>query len=309
MKPSGSRTVVFAAIGGNFAVAVIKFVAAFMTGSSAMLSEAIHSLVDSGNGLLLLFGIYRSKRPADEHHPFGHGLELYFWTLIVAIVVFGLGGGMSIYEGVLHLLHPVEIANRTWNYVVLACSTVFEGITWWIAFREFMRIKQDAGVWETIRDSKDPTTFVVLLEDTAAMLGLFVAFLGVWLGHWLENPYLDGAASILIGLILAAVASVLAYESRGLLLGESANTETVESIRALVQADHDVENLRRPLTMHFGPDQVLLNLDVQFRKGLTLGEIEGAIDRLEEAIRRKHPEIKRIFLEAEAITARAPRHV
>jgi cation diffusion facilitator family transporter len=302
MGSSSSRLVILAAIAANLGVAAIKFVAAAFSGSSAMLSEGIHSLVDTGNGLLLLLGLRLSQRPPDEEHPFGHGLELYFWTLIVAILIFAVGGGMSIYHGVLHLLDPSLPRDPTWNYVVLGAATLFEGAAWFVALKGFLTVKGRWGFWQAIHRSKDPTTFMVLVEDSAALLGLLVAFLSLLLGQLLGNPYLDGVASILIGLILAVVAGVLAYESRGLLIGESASPETVASIRALAEADSAVERVRRPLTMHFGPDQILLNLDVQFKSGLSAAEVEAAVDRLEEAIRRKHPQVKRIFLEAEAIT-------
>lgn len=307
MATSGSKLAIYGAIAGNFAIAVTKFIAASVSGSSAMLTEGIHSLVDTGNGLLLLLGIRLSERPADEEHPFGYGLERYFWTLIVAILIFGLGGGISIYEGIQHLRHPNPLTDPTMNYIVLGFAVVFEGIAWVLALRGFLQMKGSAGVWATIRSSKDPTSFAVLFEDTAALLGLFVAFVGIFVGHWLGNPYFDGAASIVIGLILTSVASVLIYETRGLLIGESAKPEVIASIRELAQADKAVDKIRRPLTIHFGPDQVLLALDVQFRDELTSDEVEQAVDRLEEAIRTRHPEIRHIFLEADSISAGAER--
>jgi cation diffusion facilitator family transporter len=307
MASPSSKVVIVAAVCGNLAVAVTKFVAAAFTGSSAMLAEGIHSLVDTGNGLLLLLGLRLSRRPPDETHPFGHGLELYFWTLIVAILIFAVGGGVSVYEGILHLVHPAPPGNPAWNYAVLGLAAVFEGAAWCFALRGFLAVKGEKGVWEAVHDSKDPTTFLVLFEDSAALLGLLIAFLGIFLGQLLDAPFLDGLASVLIGLILAAVAAVLAYECRGLLLGESADPKTVDSIRALVEADPAVEHVRRPLTMHFGPEQVLLNLDVQFRRGLSAAEVEAAVDRLETAIRARHPEIKHIFLEADAIRTRPAR--
>jgi len=307
MASSSTRKVIVAAVSGNLAVATTKFVAAFCTGSSAMLSEGIHSLVDTGNGLLLLWGIHRSRRPPDETHPFGHGLELYFWSLIVAILIFAVGGGVSIFEGIHHLLHPAPMANPIWNYAVLGIATLFEGSAWFLALREFLAIKGEVGVWQAIHRSKDPTTFMILFEDSAALLGLGIAFLGIALGHLLNTPVLDAAASVVIGILLAAVAAVLAYETRGLLIGESADPKVVASIRALVEADPAVERVRRPLTMHLGPEQVLLALDVQFRPGLTAPEVEAAVDRLEAAIRARHPQVRHIYLEAEAITARAGR--
>jgi len=297
---SESRTAIFAAIAGNLAIATTKFIAAYFTGSSAMLSEAIHSVVDTGNGGLLLFGLKRSKRPADASHPFGHGKELYFWTLIVAILIFALGGGMSVYEGVTHLLHP-RMADPTWNYVVLGFAIVFEGFSFFFAFRAFRGELQGQGILTAIRRSKDPTNFTVLFEDTAAMLGLVVAFLGIFLGDMLHNPYFDGAASIVIGLILGGVASFLAFESKGLLIGEGVNPETLASIRELVTGDEAVAQVRKSLTMHFGPSDVLLNLEVRFKKHLRANQIADAITRLEATIRQKHPEVTHIFIEAKSL--------
>ncbi len=303
MASASSKKAIFAAIGGNLAIAITKFLAAAFTGSSAMLSEGIHSVVDTCNGLLILFGIRMSKRPADATHPFGYGKELYFWTLIVAILIFAVGGGMSVYEGITHIKHPSTLADPTWNYVVLGFAVVFEGFAWGVAFKEFKRSKGQRNLWQAVRASKDPTVFTVLFEDTAAMLGLVVAFLGVYLGHRFNNPYLDGVASIVIGVILAIVAVLLAYESKGLLVGEGADKETISSICEIAKSDPAVQRAMPPLTMHFGPQEVLLNLDIKFRPGLSAGEIEAAVDRLEGAIRKKHPEVKRIFIEAESITA------
>ena len=293
---------VYGAIAANTVIAVSKFAAGITTGSSAMLSEGIHSVVDTGNQLLLLLGIHRSKRPADELHPFGHGKELYFWSLIVAILLFGLGGGMSIYEGITHLEHPAVIQDPTWNYVVLGIAFVAEGTSWAIAWKKLLdNRKQGQGLWQVLRASKNPAVFVVVAEDSAALAGIFVAFLGVLLGHSLQNPYLDGAASIVIGLILAAVAGFLAYESRDLLVGEAADADVLQSVRRLAEADPAVVGVSRPLTMHFGPEQVLLNLDIEFRPDLSAAEITAAVDRLEAGIREERPSIKRIFIETEAL--------
>ncbi len=298
-----SKTAIFAAIAGNLAIAATKLVAAFFTGSSAMLSEGIHSLVDTGNGGLLLLGSKRAKKPADISHPFGYGKELYFWTLVVAILIFALGGGMSVYEGVTHLQHP-KLSDPTWNYVVLGFAIIFESISFYFAYKAFRAEQGRQGVLEAIRKSKDPTTFTVLVEDTAALLGLIVAFTGILLGQLLQNPYLDGCASILIGLILGAVAALLAYESKGLLIGEGVSSEVLASIRSMVRKDEAVDEVRKSLTMHFGPDEVLLTLDVRFKKHLKANAIAGAIDRLEKNIRAKHPEIKYIFIEAKALRER-----
>jgi cation diffusion facilitator family transporter len=299
---TASKKAIFAAIGANVAIAATKFTAAAFTGSSAMLSEGIHSLVDSGNGLLLLLGIRMSQKPADVSHPFGYGKELYFWTLIVAIMIFAVGGGMAMYEGITHLTHPNPLHNPRWNYIVLGLAIVFEGYSWSVAVKEFRAAWRGREVWRTIRTSKDPTLFTVLFEDSAALLGLLVALVGVYLGHRLQNPYLDGIASLVIGSILAVVAVLLAYESKGLLVGESADPEAVASIRALTEADPAVERAMPPLTMHLGPHEILLNLDIKFREALSAGEIEAAVDRLEKNIRSRHPDIKHIFIEAESLS-------
>ena len=221
MEMHGSKKVIYAAFAGNLLIAVTKFGAAIVTGSSAMLSEAVHSLVDTGNQGLLLYGLRRAQRPPDEAHPYGYGMELYFWTFVVAILIFGLGAGVSVYEGVQGLLHPHAITNPAISYVVLAVAMVFEAGAWTIAFREFRKQKGRAGYIESIRRSKDPTVFTVLLEDSAAMLGLVFAFIGILAGQLLEMPALDGVAAICIGAILALVAALLAYEAKGLLIGRS----------------------------------------------------------------------------------------
>jgi cation diffusion facilitator family transporter len=299
---SESKTAILAAIVGNLAIATTKFIAAGFTGSSAMLSEGIHSLVDTGNGGLLLLGVRKSKKPPDATHPFGHGKELYFWSLIVAILVFALGGGMSVYEGVTHLAHPYHSPDPTWNYVVLGFAIVFESVSFYLALKAFRKEMGNQGVWQTVHASKDPTTFTILFEDTAALLGLLVALVGIFLGHQLNNPYLDGVASITIGLILGVVAGFLAYESKGLLIGEGVNQQTLDSIRAIAQADAAVVKVRKALTMHFGPQDVLLTLDIQFQKELTASEIAAAVDHLEKKIRDRHPEINHIFIEAKSLS-------
>ena len=305
MASGGSKTVVYAAIAGNLAVAVTKFVAAAVTGSSAMLSEGVHSVVDTGNGLLLLFGMRQSRKPADAAHPFGRGKELYFWTLIVAILIFAVGGGISIYEGVIHLQHPAPLEDPTWNYVVLGLALVFEGLAWGVAYRQFRLSKGDLGHLAAVRASKDPTTFTVLFEDSAAMLGLAAAFAGIALGHALGMPRLDGAASIVIGLILATVAVLLAYESKGLLIGEGLDPRTLASIRALTEADPTVARLVRALSLHFGPNDVLLTMEIQFEANLSAAAVAAAIERLDHAIRTRHPEVRHVFLELQSLAAQA----
>lgn len=300
---ASSRTAIFAAIAGNFAIAVTKFIAAGITGSSAMLTEGIHSLVDTGNGGLLLLGIRRSRRPADPEHPFGYGKELYFYTLMVAVLIFALGGGVSIYEGIQHVLHAdaVEMEDPTINYVVIGLAVLFEGFAWGTALKGFMQVKGKRTAWETVRTSKDPTLFAVLFEDSAALAGLVVAFLGIYLGHALEMPVLDGVASIIIGVILCVVALFLLRETKGLLLGESVDPEVLADIRGVIEADPAVEHVGRVMTMHMGPSDVLLNLDLQFDRTLDARAVEAAVDRLEEHIRAHHAEVRHIFIEAEAL--------
>jgi cation diffusion facilitator family transporter len=300
-----SKKAVVAAIIGNLAIAVIKFIAGAITGSSAMISEGIHSVVDTGNGGLLYYGLNRGARPADEHHPFGHGMEVYFWSLIVAVSIFGIGGGMSIYEGILHIQHPTPLQDPTINYVVLALAVVFESISFSVAWRAFRTTKGDRTALHAIHHGKDPSLFTVLFEDTAALLGLVVAFLGVFLSHRFEAPVLDGTASIVIGLILVTAAGWLAYESKSLLVGEAADPELVAAVREIVLADPAVTGLGAVLTMHLGPEDVLLNIEVQFTPGLPAEQIHTAVHRIEERITGPYPEVSRIFIEVESLRAAA----
>lgn len=303
MSPSSSENpiTVYAAIAANLIIAIAKFLAAFATGSSSMLSEGIHSVVDTGNECLLLLGLRKSRMPADDLHPFGYGKELYFWSLVVAIVLFGIGGGMSVYEGISHVLHPEEIKDPTWNYVVIGIAFISEGISWFIAMKELRSRSPNLDFWRAFRRSKDPSVFTVVGEDSAALVGLMVALLSVFFTHFMQNPYLDGIGSILIGLILAGMAFFIAFESKGLLVGESADPEVVRHLRDVAVNDPAVRNVWRTLTMHFGPDQVLLNMDVEFDPSLEASAIVEAIDRLEEKIRDKYPQISHIFIEVEAL--------
>ena len=273
-----------------------------MTGSSAMLSEAVHSLVDTGNQTLLLYGIKRSGKPADEKHPFGYGMELYFWTFVVAILIFGLGAGVSIFEGIKKIQHPEVVTDTFVNYIVLGIAMVFEAVAWFIAFKEFRGSQGKRGIIQTVRDSKDPTVFTVLFEDSAAMLGLFVAFAGIWLAEYLQLPVLDGVASVIIGIILAITASLLAYESKGLLVGEGADKEVVGAIREIVKQENGIISINETLTMHMGPQDVLLNLSLDFSDNLSSPEVEAIISRLESKIKAEYPQIQRIFIEAQSIT-------
>jgi cation diffusion facilitator family transporter len=299
MSHSSSKTVIYAALGGNLLVSLTKFAAAGYTGSSAMLSEAIHSGVDSGNQLLLLLGLRRAARPASATHPFGHGLQLYFWTFVVAVLIFGLGAGVSILEGIdkVRAPHPVE---HVWvNYLVLGLALVFEGASWLTALRAFRRVKGARGWLEAVRKSKDPTVFTVLFEDTAAMLGLVVALIGIWLGQTLDMPALDGDASLLIGVILAGTAAFLAWECQSLLTGEGASPEVQASIRAIALAEPAVQRVNEALTMHFGPADVLLALSLDFQDERSAGDVERAVSRIEQRVKAAHPEVTRVFIEAQ----------
>jgi cation diffusion facilitator family transporter len=301
MTASEKPIAVYGAITANLLIAVAKFVAAFFTGSSAMVSEGVHSLVDTGNQSLILLGIHRSKKLADDQHPYGYGKELYFWALIVAVVLFSLGGGISIYEGINHLRHPGELGDPTWNYVVLAIAFVLEGAAGYLALRALLAASGEKTFWQALRSSKDPAVFTILAEDFAALAGIVVAFLGIYFGHLYANPYLDGVASVAIGVILALVAVFLVYESRGLIIGESADSEIVRSIHALAQADPDVQRVERPLTMHLGATKVLLNMRVQFKPELAALNLPAAVDRLEASIRARHPQIAHIFIDADSL--------
>jgi len=298
-----SPTAVYAGIAGNIVIALAKFVAAFFSGSAAMLAEGIHSLVDTANELLLLFGLRQSKRPPDETHPFGHGQELYFWTLIVAMLLFGLGGGVSIYEGIRHLQHPAPLEDAFWSYVVLAIAFVAESVSLGLALKDFLPTTGGKSIWQALRDSKDPTVVTLIGENGAAMVGVIVAAIGVFLSHRLQQPELDGVASIIIGAVLAVVAIFLTYESKGLLVGETADLAIVHAIRHLAESDPAVQAVGYPYTLHFGPHEILLNLELHFQPALTAVEIATAVDRVEKGIRSHYPQITRIFIEAEAFTA------
>lgn len=296
---SSSRLVIYAALGGNLLVALTKFGAAFWTGSAAMLSEAIHSVVDCGNQLLLLFGMREAARPADALHPFGYGLQLYFWTFVVAVLIFGVGAGVSVLEGIDRIRHPHAVANAWVIYSVLGLSALFEGGSWLVALREFRGHKGQRGWLEAVRHSKDPTVFTVLFEDTAALLGLLVALLGVWLSQVLDRPALDGVASVAIGLLLALTAAFLAWECKSLLTGEGASNEVQAGIRRIAGEEPLVARINEVLTMHFGPRDVLLALSLDFVDRCSAVDVEQAVSRIERRIRTTHPEVTRVFVEAQ----------
>ncbi len=297
-----SMTAIIAAIVGNLLIAITKFIAAAFTGSSAMLSEGIHSVVDTGNGGLMLLGVHNSKKPPDETHPFGHGRELYFWALIVALTIFAVGGGVSVYEGIKHIQHPVEIENPVWNYAVLGLSFIFECISWYYGWKAFQATRKDQTILRTIQDSKDPTSYTVLLEDSAALLGLIIAFLGVFLGHYFNFPFFDGIASVFIGLLLCSVALFLGYETKGLLIGESVDPEMIREIRQIAEAERSVEKAVKVLTIYFGAGEVLLTLELKFARDISAADLRVAIRKIELNIREKFPEITRVYFEAESLS-------
>lgn len=299
---ASSKKVIIAALIGNSLIAITKFIAAAITGSSAMLSEGIHSLVDTGNQILLLHGIKQSRKPADDRFPFGHGKEVYFWSFIVAILIFALGGGISIYEGFQHVRHPEPISNPLINYIVLGLAMIFEGAAWYFAFREFSRAKGKWGYVEAVQRAKDPSTFVVLFEDSAAMLGLMVAFAGVALSQYTGILVFDGVASIIIGLILIGTAIWLAYETKGLLIGESANPRVVNGIRNILNSYDRIEYINEILTMHMGPEYILANISVDFTDSTSAQEVETTIAEIDRRIKADFPNVKRVFVETEART-------
>jgi cation diffusion facilitator family transporter len=305
MAAASSKKVIYAALTGNFLIALTKFIAFFVTRSSAMLSEGVHSVVDTGNQVLLLYGLRRARRPADEQFPFGHGKEIYFWGFVVAIMIFTVGAGVSIYKGIHHLLHPVTIQNPILNYIVLACALMFEGAAWFFALTEFKKVKGRRSYLEAVHLGKDPSMFVVLFEDSAAMLGILVAFAGIFLSQVTGNPVYDGAASVVIGLILAGTAAWLAYEIKGLLIGESARPELVKGVREIAKSYPKIKHVNEVLTLHMGPDFILLNLSVDFADTVLTGDLEDTISSLDRHIKQVYPKIKRVFVEAEARRARS----
>jgi len=304
MAESSSKVSIYAAMVANMAIAIAKFVGASISGSSAMLSEGIHSVADSINEILLLYGLQQSEREPDDLHPLGHGPELYFWSLVVAVLIFSLGGGFSIYEGVQSFQDSEPSANPLVSYSVLGVAALFEALALTVSVREFNRQNPNrkGNLWTAVKRSKDPSSFIVIFEDAAALLGLGVAFTGVYLSQMTGNAMFDGIASILIGLILTVVAILLVSETKGLLIGESALPETQESIKTIIQADEAVTGMGPLITFHLGPKDVMLALNIEFVDALAADEIEAAIRRIEQNIRHNHQEVKRIFIEAASTT-------
>lgn len=299
-----SRFAIVAALAANLGIAVIKFVAASFTGSSAMLAEGIHSLVDTANEWLLLLGLRRSQQPASAERPFGYGRELYFWSFIVAIFIFAIGGGISLYEGVQHLRHPAPLHDPAWNYAVLGLAFCLDGASFLVARRTFNAQRGRQPFWAAFRRSKDPSVFVVLFEDAADLLGLLVAFLGVFLSHQFNQPALDGVASLLIGLILLVVAGLLLRENKSLLLGEPAEPELLQQLTTLARADAAVMNTAPPLSSYLSPHEILVVLRVEFQPGLSAAQLPSIVARLQRTIQAAHPDVRHLFIQPVALGAR-----
>jgi cation diffusion facilitator family transporter len=296
-RTPSSRTAVYAALIGNLLVAATKGVAAALSGSSSMLSEAVHSLVDCGNEVLLLYGQRRAARPPDMEHPFGYGRELYFWSFVVALLIFALGAGVSMYEGVLHIMDPDKIRDPMINYVVLALAFVFEGGSWIVSFRQFRAASgKNEELYDAFVRSKDPPSFMVLFEDSAALLGIVFAALGTFGSVTLDMPVLDGVASILIGLVLAGVAILLARESKSLLIGEPAERELVDSILRDVAGVAGVVKTNGALTSHLSPDDIVVSLSLEFEDRLRVPELEEVVREIERVVREKHPQVASLFV-------------
>jgi cation diffusion facilitator family transporter len=297
-----SKTAILAALAANLGIAVIKFVASWFTGSSAMLAEGIHSLVDTVNEWLLLLGLRKSQQPANEQRPFGYGRELYFWSFMVAIFIFSIGGGLSLYEGVEHIRHPTPLQDPTWNYVVLGLAFCFDGASFLVARRTFNAQRGRQTFWAAFRDSKDPSTFVVLFEDASDLLGLIIAFLGVFLSHLLHEPALDGVASILIGLLLLVVAWLLLRETKSLLMGEVATPAMLEQLTALVRAESSVVNTAPPLSSYLSPHELLIVLRVEFEAKIPAAELTQTVARLHTSVKEAFPDVQHLFIEPTVLT-------
>ncbi|MBB3346809.1 cation diffusion facilitator family transporter [Sphingomonas sp. BK069] len=291
--------VLYGALAANVGIAIAKFVAAGISGSSSMLTEGVHSLVDSGNQILLLYGQSKARRAPDAAHPFGYGRELYFWSFVVAILIFAVGAGVSIYEGWKHWREPEPLADPMLNYIVLAIAFALEGTSWFIAMREFAAAKGDTGWWRAIRESKDPPGFMVLFEDSAALAGLVIAAIGVWASHAYADPRIDGLASIAIGAILALVAVLLARESKGLLIGERADPAVVATVRAVVERQRGVTAVNHVRTIHTAPDSIFVAISADFDDSLTMGEGERMIEAIEDQLRAAEPRLSSIYIRPE----------
>jgi cation diffusion facilitator family transporter len=296
-RPSSLKSI-YAALLGNLLVALTKAAAAFTTGSSAMTSEALHSFVDSGNEVLLLYGQHRAARRPDAIHPLGYGRELYFWSFIVALLIFALGSGISVYQGVLQIIRPRPMHDPVVNYVVLALAFVFEGGSWVVSIRQFraQEARSEQGLYESFRRSKDPPSFMVLFEDSAALLGILIAAAGTYVATYAHMPIFDGIASVLIGLVLGGVAILLARESKSLLIGEAASHEMRESIRSIAAQDSAVSRVNGMLSAQLAPDQILVAMSLEFEDNLCVPQIEERVMEIERKVRETHPEVMSLFI-------------
>ena len=294
--PTASTRTLVVALLANLGIAASKFVAAAITGSSAMLTEGVHSVVDSTNQLLLMWGRHASKRPADELHPFGYGRELYFWSFVVAVLVFSAGAGVSVYEGIIHILHPEPAVSRVVAYAVLLIAFLLEGWSTVEAYRDFRDSKGQLGWIQAIRHSKDPPAFIVLLENGAAIAGVIAAAIGLLLSQLTRNPFFDGAASVVIGIILAFTAALLAHESKGLLIGEAADPELVRDLRELARSKKGVVGVGHVLTIHSAPDIVTAMINVDFENGISAGEVEQIVCEVELEAQERWPHVRRLFI-------------
>lgn len=292
-----NRSSIYSALIANLLIAVVKFIAGAYTNSSSMISEGIHSVVDTINEILLLYGLKRSQKPPDKLRPFGYGKELYFWSFIVSILIFGLGGGLSIYQGILHILHPEPAGNPKWNYIVLIFSVIFEGTSLIIAIRGFNHSRGEVPFWKAVVKSKDPTSFLVLFEDGAAVMGLTIVFILMQLNHAYHIPELDGVASVLVGLILVGVSLILARESRSLLMGEGISPETQKKIIDLAEGDETVVKVVNVLSTYQSPNEIMLMLIINFKDDLDTIEITNAIDRIRESIKKEYSHVEFLIIQ------------
>lgn len=291
-----SNVAIYGAIAANVLIAISKFIAAIFTGSSAMMAEGIHSVIDTGNGLLLLLGMKKSKRPADKTHTFGYGMEAYFWSFVVSILIFALGGGFAIYEGIHSLQHPEIVQDPLWNYWVLGAAVLFEGTSLIIAIRTFKKSYPTGNLFSNIIKSKDPPNFVIILEDSAAVFGLLIAFLGIFISRHYQNPYADGVASICIGVVLVAVAIFLARETKGLLLGESAASVVIQRIEKILAASKSIKKFGYPKSIHLGPDMILVVVEISLHKDPSTESAKDILNDLRNEIKEKCPNVSQLYL-------------
>jgi cation diffusion facilitator family transporter len=292
-----SKAFIYVALGADIAIAIIKFLAAAVTRSSSMVSEGIHSVIDTGNQVLLLIGIKSSQKKPDEDRPFGYGKELYFWSFIVSLLIFTLGGCVALYEGVSRLRNPVPLKDQTWNYIVLAAAFLFNGISGISTLKKFNKDRGDLPFWTAIRESKDPSVFTVLLSDIGDGIGLLIAFAAIFIGNLTGNYYYDGIGSLLIGAVLIGISTILLFESKSLLMGESISKRNIHKIISITESDPSVQKVKKHFSMYMAPEEVVLQLVASFNQDLTTHEITDAIQRIITNIQKRFPRIKQIFIE------------